>query len=91
VLIQGETDTGGKAGVLMMSHPNNRSHPEKLRTWEGNKEGTVFINFNTVQDESWVFEPGKSYKRYFRLFLFDGTLSPAEAEAVWKAFSTSAD
>ncbi len=88
VLVQGRTDSGGQAGVLLMSHPGNRSHPEKLRTWDKQLGGAVFINFNPVMDADWDFEPGTDYTRRYRLFVYDGTVSPEEAEALWSEYET---
>ncbi len=95
VRIQGETGGmagleayhTGKAGVLMMSHPSNRSHPELLRTWENVHGGIHFVNFNTVQEDPWVFEPGKTYQRRYRLYIYDGEISAKQAEAIWKRYS----
>ena len=87
VRIQGPTDDGGAAGVLMMSCPDNRSHPEKLRTWDRQHEGSVFINFNTVMDEGWRFEPGNSYVRNYRLVVYDGMLSHEQTDGLWIQYS----
>jgi len=83
VRVEGPGDTG-PAGFVMMSHPANHDHPEKLRTW-GNRE--IFINFNTVQDKSWIFEPGKKYTRNYRLFVYDGKVTAEQAEALWKKYA----
>ena len=72
------------AGILLMSHPSNHNHPEKLRTW-GNRE--IFINFNPVQDKSWTFEPGKTYTRKYRVFIYDGNITAEEAESLWQSYS----
>ncbi|MBT3293643.1 MAG: PmoA family protein [Verrucomicrobia bacterium] len=90
VRIEGATAHDATAGVIMMSHPGNHTHPEKLRTWGPRMHnGAIFINFNTVQDTSWLFEPGKSYTRRYRLFIYDGAVPAAQAEACWKAYSAS--
>ncbi|MEX0323140.1 MAG: DUF6807 family protein [Puniceicoccaceae bacterium] len=92
VLIQGATDQGDsagspQAGVLLMSHPSNQSHPELLRTWENAHDGIHFVNFNTVQKDPWIFEPGNNYQRRYRLFVFDGEITPAEADGMWQRYS----
>jgi len=90
VRVQGTNGLGGSAGLLMMGHPDNRAHPEKLRTWDDRfYNGAVFINFNPVMDEPWVFESGQTYTRSYRLFVYDGELSKEAAEAIWKAYSES--
>ncbi len=90
VRVEGSASHDATAGVIMMSHPGNHTHPEKLRTWDPRTHsGAIFVNFNTVQDESWLFEPGKTYTRRYRLFVYDGAVNAAQAEACWKAYSTS--
>ena len=86
VRVEGKTDAGGMAGVLLMSRRDNRDHPEKLRTWDKQHGGAIFINFNTVMEKPWVFEPGKAYSRNYRVFVYDGEVSAEEAEALWKAY-----
>lgn len=87
VRIEGETNKGASAGVLIMSHPSNRSHPEMLRTWENSHGGVHFVNFNPVQEKPWVFEPGSNYQRKYRLFVYDGTITPDQAEDLWQRYS----
>jgi hypothetical protein len=91
VRAQGEAGEAGNAGVLLMSRPDNRAHPEKLRTWDTQHQGAVFINFNPVADHPWTFEPGKEYIRNYRLFVYDGSVSAAQAEALWSAYASTAD
>ena len=89
VKVEGDAEKDQKAGLLMMSHPGNHAHPELLRTWNsGTHNGAIFINFNTVQKESWVFEPGKKYTRNFRVFVYDGTLTAEKADALWTQYSS---
>ena len=73
-----------------MSHPDNHAHPEKLRTWDKQHNGAIFVNFNPVQDRSWLFEPGKKHIRNYRLFVYDGTVSSADSEMLWKEYSEKA-
>lgn len=92
VRIEGQTSDAATGGVLMMSHPDNHSHPEKLRTWDPKTHnGAIFVNFNTVQDTSWVFEPGKPYTRQFGLFVYDGAISAEQAEKRWVDYANGAD
>lgn len=88
VRIEGSNGAGGTAGVLMMSHPENHAHPEKIRTWNKHYNGAIFVNFNPVMDESWVFEPGKTYTRQYRLFVYDGKLRPADADWLWQQYAS---
>jgi hypothetical protein len=92
VLVQGAAGEGKSAGVLMMSRPDNRDHPEKLRTWNSKTHnGSIFVNFNTVQDKPWVFEPGRKYARNFRVFVYDGKVSAEQAEQLWKEYAKTAE
>ena len=90
VRVQGASDTGGQAGVLLMSHPDNHGHPEKLRTWDKQHGGAVFVNFNTVMEEPWIFAPGNTYARNYRLFVYDGAITPEEADHLWKDYGEMA-
>ncbi|MDD2598750.1 MAG: PmoA family protein [Kiritimatiellae bacterium] len=88
VRVEGAADNGKTAGLVMMSHPSNQDHPELLRTWNPETHnGAVFVNFNTVQQKPWVFEPDKKYTRNFRVFVYDGEVSSEEAEKLWQAYS----
>ena len=90
VKVEGKTDTPENAGIILMSHPTNRTHPEKIRTWDSKQHnGAVFINFNTVADEAWHFEPNKKYARNYRAFIYDGQVSSADAEALWQAYAST--
>lgn len=87
-LVQGTVD-GVNAGVLMMSSPDNYSHPEPLRIWPENQygRGDMFANFNPTKDRDWLLEPGKKYKLTYRLLVFNGNFDKGMSEAAWKNFS----
>ncbi|MBT3193408.1 MAG: PmoA family protein [Verrucomicrobia bacterium] len=88
VRVEGDAANGLTAGLIMMSHPGNHAHPERLRTWDPKTHhGAIFINFNPVQDQSWTFQPGKAYTRNYRLFVYDGKVSAEQAEALWKDYA----
>ena len=81
----------GKSGILLMSSPKNHNFPEPLRTWDQTRNsgrGDAFINFVPVKNEDWILEPGNEYKFRYRLFVFDGDITPARAEAIWKDYAT---
>jgi len=87
VKIEGAADNGASAGVLLMSHPGNRDHPELLRTWNPQTQnGAIFVNFNTVQEKPWVMMPGGKYVRNYRVLVYDGALSMEDAERMWKSY-----
>lgn len=50
------------------------------------KGGAIFINFNSAQEESWTFLPGRKYTRRYRLFIYDGTVSAKQAETLWNVY-----
>ena len=67
-----------------MSHPGNREHPEPLRIWP---QGDIFFNFCPIQKADWTLEPGKDYLLKYRMFVYDGTITPARAEQIWQDFA----
>jgi hypothetical protein len=91
LIVQGESSSpSGQSGILFLSHPDNRSHPEPMRVWpEDSNEGkeNVFIEFCPIRQESWEILPGKKYTLHYRMVVFDGKMTAAEADEYWKAFS----
>lgn len=88
VRVQGDAGDNKEAGFVMMSHKDNHDYPEKLRTWDSKQQnGAIFINFNSVQDAPWVFEPGREYIRNYRLFVYDGTVTPEQAEELSQQYN----
>jgi len=86
VRFEGLTPTGGNAGFIMMSRPDNYNHPEQIRIWDN---GQAFINFNPVMSGSWTLRPGTTYTRNYRIFVYDGGVSIDEAEGLWRSYSAS--
>ncbi len=88
VRVAGEAGEGKAAGVLLMMHPDNASHPEKLRTWDATMhDGLIFLNVNPVQDAPLTIEPKQTHVRRYRLFVFDGEVDEAEAERLWRDYA----
>ena len=81
-LIFGPT-TKGPAGVLFMGHPLNHDFPEPMRLWP---EGDIFFNFCPIQQNPWVFEPGKDYVFRYRLLVYNGTFAAEQAQQRWEDF-----
>lgn len=90
--INGGFEDGSKAGILFLSHPANRQHPEPMRVWplDANSGcGDMFFEFCPIRLESWTFEPQNKYVLRYRMIVYDGTLKPQTAEDLWKQFAES--
>jgi hypothetical protein len=91
-LVEGESSVpDGRSGILFLSHPSNRKHPEPMRVWPENMNGRgdLYFEFCPTRHESWKLEPWKNYTLKYRMIVFDGKISPQEAEAWWRGFATS--
>ena len=90
VLIEGESDVPeGRSGILFLSHPDNRSHPEPMRMWPPNSNGgkeNMFFEFCPIRHQEWILEPGKEYTLQYRMVVFDGAITTQTAEQYWKEF-----
>lgn len=90
-MVMGEAADGkGTNGVLFLSYPENRSHPEPMRVWpvDANEgRGDMFFEFCPIRHEEWKIEPNTTYNLKYRMVVFEGTLSAEEAEAYWKSFA----
>ena len=86
-IVEGETKAG-RSGVLFLSHPGNRAHPEPMRVWpvNSNGRGDMFFEFCPIRHDGWYIQKGKNYSLNYRMVVFDGTMTTEEAEAYWKAF-----
>jgi hypothetical protein len=93
LLVEGESSVpAGRSGILFMSHPNNRAHPEPMRVWPMDQyegKSNVFVEFCPIRHQEWVLEPGKSYTLKYRMVVFDGTLEADEANNYWDQYSTA--
>ncbi|WP_304517031.1 PmoA family protein [Cecembia rubra] len=91
VMVYGESDDpSGQSGILFLSHPNNRAHPEPMRVWpeeDYDGVGNVFVEFCPIRHEAWEIQPGKTNILKYRMIVFDGKLSVEEAEAYWIEFA----
>ena len=80
----------GRSGLLLMASPTNHNYPEPLRIWDESQNGgrgDGFFNFAPTKDEDWILEPGKSYDFHYRFYAWDGDITPAKAEAIWKDYA----
>ena len=92
VRIEGEASVPeGRSGILFLSHPQNRSHPEPMRMWPPNSnqgKENMFFEFCPIRHQEWVLEHGKEYTLRYRLVVFDGAISAEQAEQYWKEFKS---
>lgn len=90
-IIEGESDTpSGRSGILFLSHPANRMHPEPMRVWPEDAaggRGDMFFEFTPIRHEAWKIEPNQNYTLKYRMIVFDGKMSKDKAEQYWKAFA----
>jgi hypothetical protein len=80
----------GTSGVLFFTTPTNYNYPEELRIWPTGQNGgveNVFVNFNPAQTRDWVLEPGQTYRLRYRMIVYDGQMSNADAEAQWQSYA----
>lgn len=82
----------GRSGILFLSHPANRMHPEPMRVWppdaNGNR-GDMYFEFCPIRHQEWKIEPEKNYTLKYRMIVFDGKITPEEAEMYWKSFASA--
>jgi len=92
VRIAGEADEGAMAGLVIMSHPDNPSHPEHLRTWSSSTHhGSIFMNVNPVFEGPMVIQPDETNVRRYRLFVYDGQVDAPRIEQLWQDYARTAD
>ena len=80
----------GHSGLLIMACPANYNSPEPLRIWneEANGgRGDVFINFSPTKNTSWQLQPGHTYRLRYRLYAFDGEMTPQRSMQLWRDFA----
>ena len=91
VIIEGESSVEeGRSGILFLSHPENRSHPEPMRMWppdSNNRKENVFFEFCPIRHQEWVLDPGKEYVLKYRMVVFDGNMEAAAAELWWSEYA----
>ncbi|MEN8202106.1 MAG: PmoA family protein [Bacteroidota bacterium] len=91
VIVEGESSVPqGRSGILFLSHPSNRSHPEPMRMWPPDtREGkeNVFFEFCPIRHKEWVLEQDTDYTLKYRMVVFDGEMDQTRAEQYWKKFT----
>lgn len=80
----------GRSGVLFLSYPANREHPEPMRVWPEDANGgrgDLFFEFCPIRHKSWKLVPGQDYVLKYRMVVYDGEMSPQTAERYWNDFA----
>lgn len=90
-IIEGQSSVEqGRSGILFMSHPVNREHPEPMRVWPTDmRTGGLMFNFTPTRYIPWIIVPGKDYTLRYRLVVFDGSLTTEEADGYWSEFAST--
>jgi hypothetical protein len=89
-IVEGESATAkGRSGILFMSFPANREFPEPMRVWpnEMNGRGDMYFEFCPIRNTDWKINKGSDYTLKYRLMVFDGKLTAADAEQIWQDFA----
>ncbi|MDX1285703.1 MAG: PmoA family protein, partial [Draconibacterium sp.] len=88
-IVEGESKAG-RSGILFMSHPSNRMHPEPMRVWplDANRgRGDMYFEFVPIRHDDWKLEPKNNYTLKYRMIIFDGEIDAETAEKYWQAFA----
>ena len=92
-IVEGESDvTEKRSGILFLSHPFNRQHPEPMRVWPMNANGgrgDLYFEFVPIRHVPWNIKPLQDYTLNYRMIVFDGEMIRETAEAYWNSFSTA--
>jgi hypothetical protein len=86
----GTAGAGDRAGILFMSHPSNRMHPEPMRVWPEDANagrGDLFFEFCPIRHRPWILNPGREYVLRYRLLVHDGVVPAADCERAWRDFA----
>lgn len=90
-MVQGESDTEeGQSGILFLSHPSNRMHPEPIRVWPPDANGgrgDMYFEFVPIRHKNWKLEALHDYTLKYRMIVFDGAIDAATAEKYWNSFA----
>lgn len=90
-IVEGESDSPeGRSGILFLSHPSNRMHPEPMRIWPldaNGGRGDMFFEFCPIRHNDWKLESRQDYTLKYRMIVFDGKMDPQTAERYWNSFA----
>ena len=88
--VNGAAGGGERSGIVFLSHPANREHPEPMRVWPpdaADGKGYMFFEFCPIRLTSWKLEPEKEYVLRYRMIIYDGKMKPETAELLWKNYT----
>jgi hypothetical protein len=90
-IVEGESDTEeGRSGILFLSHPSNRMHPEPMRVWPldaNGGRGDMYFEFVPIRHDDWKLNPHQNYTLKYRMIVFDGEMDAETAEMYWNSFA----
>jgi hypothetical protein len=90
-IVEGESATAaGRSGILFLSHPSNRMHPEPMRVWPldaNGGRGDMYFEFVPIRHDDWKLEPKQNYTLKYRMIVFDGKMDAKTAEMYWNSFA----
>ncbi len=90
-IVEGESSAAaGQSGILFLSHPSNRMHPEPMRVWPldaNGGRGDMYFEFVPIRHEDWKLETRKDYTLKYRMVIFDGKMDASTAEMYWNSFA----
>jgi len=92
-IVEGESATAeGRSGILFLSHPSNRMHPEPMRVWPldaNGGRGDMYFEFVPIRHDDWKLEPKQNYTLKYRMIVFDGKMDAKTAEMYWNSFASN--
>lgn len=91
-MVEGESETEEKrSGILFLSHPSNRMHPEPMRVWPldaNSGRGDMYFEFVPIRYDDWKLEHNRNYTLKYRMIIFDGEIDAKTAEMYWNSFAS---
>lgn len=87
VMVDGKTPAGTATLLLLSAAAKDGGTPELLRVWDSNtNNGVPFANFNPVVNHTLPLDAAhkQASQRRYRLILADRTLTPQQADQLWR-------
>lgn len=92
-MVEGESDVAEKrSGILFLSHPSNRMHPEPMRVWPldaNGGRGDMYFEFVPIRHDNWKLNSKQTYTLKYRMIIFDGKLDAETADKYWNSFASN--